>query len=117
MNAIWGSEKFDQQNMELIPLAIADGRAAIVYVREHANEWKLDPNRIGIMGFSAGGTVTAGTAYGYTETNKPNFIAPVYAFFPKALQGKLDSKAPPAFILAMSWLFQHQMVTDKKRKK
>lgn len=100
MNAIWGSKKFDQQNMELIPLAIADGRAAIAYVREHANEWKLDPNRIGIMGFSAGGTVTAGTAYGYTEANKPNFIAPVYAFFPKALQGKLESKAPPAFIIA-----------------
>jgi predicted peptidase len=100
MNEIWGSPKFDQQNMELIPLAIQDGRNAIAYVREHANEFKLDPNRIGIMGFSAGGTVTAGTAYGYTEANKPNFIAPVYAFFPKALQGKLDTKAPPAFILA-----------------
>ncbi len=100
MNAIWGTEKFNQQNMELIPLAIQDGRNAIAYVREHADEMKLDPNRIGIMGFSAGGTVTAGTAYGYTEANKPNFIAPVYAYFPKALQGKLDAKAPPAFILA-----------------
>ena len=100
MNAIWGSEKFDQQNMAHIPLAIADGRAAIAYVREHANDYKLDPNRIGIMGFSAGGTVTAGTAYGYTDANKPNFIAPVYAYFPKALQGKLNEQAPPAFILA-----------------
>ena len=76
MNAIWGSEKFNQQNMELIPLAIEDGRNAIAYVREHADEFKLDPNRVGIMGFSAGGTVTAGTAYGYSEANKPNFIAP-----------------------------------------
>lgn len=102
MNAIWGSEKFDQQNKALIPLAIADGRVAIAYVREHANEFKLDPNRIGIMGFSAGGTVTAGTAYGYTETNKPNFIAPIYAYFPKEFQAKLDSTAPPAFIIAAS---------------
>ncbi len=102
MNAIWGTEKFNQQNMELIPLAIEDGRNAIAYVREHADEFKLDPNRIGIMGFSAGGTVTAGTAYGYTEANKPNFIAPVYAFYPKAMQGKLNAKAPPAFILAAS---------------
>jgi len=102
MNEIWGSPTFDKQNMELIPLAIADGRAAIAYVRANANEFKLDPNRIGIMGFSAGGTVTAGTAYGYTEANKPNFIAPVYAFFPKALQGKLEQNAPPAFILAAS---------------
>lgn len=102
MNEIWGSPTFDKQNMELIPLAIADGRAAIAYVRANANEFKLDPNRIGIMGFSAGGTVTAGTAYGYTEANKPNFIAPVYAFFPKALQGKLERNAPPAFILAAS---------------
>lgn len=102
MNAIWGSEKFNQQNRELIPLAIEDGRAAIAYVRAHADEFKLDPNRVGIMGFSAGGTVTAGTAYGYTETNKPNFIAPVYAYFPKELQGKLAQSAPPAFILAAS---------------
>jgi len=100
MNAIWGSDKFNQQNMELIPLAIADGRAAIAYVRTHADEFKLDPNRIGIMGFSAGGTVTAGTAYGFNEANKPNFIAPIYAYFPKELQQKLLPGAPPAFILA-----------------
>ena len=100
MNAIWGTEQFNKQNMELIPLAIEDGRAAIAYVRKHADQWKLDPNRIGIMGFSAGGTVTAGTAYGFNEFNRPNFIAPVYAYFPKELQPKLSPNAPPAFIVA-----------------
>ncbi|WP_205755916.1 dienelactone hydrolase family protein [Lacibacter luteus] len=102
MNKIMGTPKFEEENQQLIPLAIADGRAALAYVRTHADEWKLDPNRIGIMGFSAGGTVAASAAYNYTAVNKPNFIAPVYAFFPKQMQGTIIKDAPPAFIAAAS---------------
>jgi predicted peptidase len=102
MLAIWGSKQFDDENRAVIPLQIADARTAISYVRIHANEMKLDPNRIGIVGFSAGGTLAASSAYNYSNENKPNFIAPVYPFFPKDLQGNLANDAPPAFIVAAS---------------
>src|SRR5262245_57669756 len=47
------------------PAPLQDAARAIRLVRSHAAEWKLDPRRIGILGFSAGGHVasTAGTHF------------------------------------------------------
>ena len=39
----------------IVKLALADGQAAIAYVRTHAKEYGVNPDRIGIIGFSAGG--------------------------------------------------------------
>src|SRR3954453_9061624 len=50
---------FSDTVKSIIPLAVADGKAAIAYVRQHAAEYNINPDKIGIMGFSAGGTVTA----------------------------------------------------------
>lgn len=36
---------------------VADAAKAIALVREHAKEWKLDPKRVGLLGFSAGGNL------------------------------------------------------------
>jgi predicted peptidase len=102
MNAIWGTKQFEDEGRAVIPLSIADGKAAIAYVRSHADELKLDPRRVGIMGFSAGGTVAASAGYAYTKENRPAFIAPIYPFFPKEMQGKILPDAPPAFIVAAS---------------
>jgi hypothetical protein len=46
----------------IIPLAMADGLAAIGYVRGNAARYGVTPNRIGIIGFSADGTVAASVA-------------------------------------------------------
>lgn len=40
-------------NKETVP--VTDAQRAIQYVREHAKEYKIDKNKLGIMGFSAGG--------------------------------------------------------------
>lgn len=37
------------------PLPLIDAQRAIQFVRSRASEWKIDPHRVGIMGFSAGG--------------------------------------------------------------
>lgn len=37
------------------PAQLQDAVKAMRYVRSRAAEWKIDPNRIGVMGFSAGG--------------------------------------------------------------
>lgn len=47
-------------NKEIGPLQ--DAQQAIQFVREHAAKWNIDPNRIGIMGFSAGGHLAATAA-------------------------------------------------------
>src|SRR5438034_4050809 len=95
-----GKKEFNDENVAVIPLEIADGRTAIVYVRKHASEYKISPDRIGIIGFSAGGTVTASTAYNYTAENRPDFVAPIYAYMPEFLQGTVPNDAPPMFLAA-----------------
>lgn len=91
---------FGQKIAPIIPLCIADGREAIKYVRTHAAEYGIDPMRIGIIGFSAGGTVAASTAFNYTPENRPDFVAPIYAYIPPSLQGPVPEDAPPMFIAA-----------------
>jgi acetyl esterase/lipase len=41
------------------PQALEDAQRALGMVREHASEWHIDPNRIGVLGFSAGGHLAA----------------------------------------------------------
>jgi lysophospholipase L1-like esterase len=81
-------------------LAVADARAALTYVREHAAEYGVSPQRVGIMGFSAGGTLAGATAFNYTAANKPDFDAPIYGYVPPGLLTKIADDAPPMFIAA-----------------
>ncbi|MEO8852684.1 MAG: alpha/beta hydrolase, partial [Ginsengibacter sp.] len=91
---------FGEKITPIIPLSIADGRAAIQYVRTRAAEYGIDPQKIGIMGFSAGGTVAASTAFNYTPENRPDFVAPIYAFMPPSMQGTVTADAPLLFVAA-----------------
>jgi acetyl esterase/lipase len=91
---------FPKQVAPIVPLGIADARAALAYVREHAVEYHVSPQRIGIMGFSAGGTLASAAAFNYTAANKPDFDAPIYAYVPPDLLSKIPDDAPPMFIAA-----------------
>lgn len=96
-------DKFDVENAPVVELAINDGTKAIEYVREHAKEYKIDTDKIGIMGFSAGGTVTAGASFNYTsEANKPNFSAPIYPAAHVLTNTEVPADAPPTFIAVAS---------------
>ena len=86
----------------LVPLAIADGKQAIAYVRNNAAAFDIAPNKIGIMGFSAGGTVATAAAFDYTAVNRPDFVAPIYAYVPPTLPMVMQKDTPPAFIAAAS---------------
>jgi acetyl esterase/lipase len=89
---------WDDEALPIIPLAVADGRQAIAYVRSHAAEYKIVSDRIGIMGFSAGGMVAAASAFNYDQQNRPDFVVPVYADMPEAIQSSVNSDAPPLFL-------------------
>jgi len=43
------------------PVPLMDAQQAIRTVRHHAEEWNIDPNRVGVMGFSAGGHLASST--------------------------------------------------------
>ena len=53
-----------------LPMPQQDMLRAIQLVRSRAAEWKLDPKRIGVMGFSAGGHLAATAATMYDEANE-----------------------------------------------
>ena len=97
-----GKKEFEDDVTKVMPLVIADGRNAIAYVRKHVAEYNLDANRIGIMGFSAGGTVASSTLFDYTKENRPDFAAPIYPFFPSTMIGSVAKDAPPIFIVTAS---------------
>ncbi|WP_395747787.1 alpha/beta hydrolase fold domain-containing protein [Prosthecobacter sp.] len=57
----------------------ADAARAVALVREHATEWHLDSNRVGLLGFSAGGNLLAHIACDRaTKTALPNFGIMIY---------------------------------------
>lgn len=93
-------KKLDEDNAALVPLAIADGTAAVSYVRKHAAEYGISPTRIGLMGFSAGGTVTSGVAFNYTAESRPDFVAPIYAYLGALKEMAVPKDAPPMFVAA-----------------
>jgi acetyl esterase/lipase len=77
-------------------MAVADGLQAVRMTRQRAAEWGIAPDRIGIMGFSAGGTVTTGVATQYDAESRPNFAAPIYSAPWEVAEVPAD--APPLFL-------------------
>lgn len=94
------------------PHALADGQRAIRHLRAHAGVFAIDPARIGIMGFSAGGELALLAAAKHDAGNaaatdpverassRPDFFAPIY---PGGLQ-RTDltwsrTATPPAFLV------------------
>jgi dienelactone hydrolase len=69
----------DLGNIQII--AGDDGRRAIEHVRKNAKKWKVNPDKIGMIGFSAGGMVTLDVAFNHTELTKPNVIGVIYGAF------------------------------------
>lgn len=84
---------------KVLPLAISDAHNAILHIRDNAAKYKIDPARVGVMGFSAGGAVTVGTAYHANEKTNPNFIVPVYFWENVQKIQEVPENAGPAFIL------------------
>jgi acetyl esterase/lipase len=93
-------DALDETTAPVIKLALADGLKAMTHVRQHAQAYGVNPNRIGIMGFSAGGTVAASVAYNYTPESRPDFAAPIYLQYEWTIKKEVPADAPPMFILA-----------------
>ena len=97
--------------------AVNDALQAIRLVRAHAKQWNIDPNKIGIMGFSAGAELAAPAAIQFEEFDKknsdstdplggvssrPDFIGLVYpgpSPFARGNNPPIPRNCPPAFIV------------------
>lgn len=84
---------------EVLPSSIQDGLNGVTYVREHAEEYGIEADKIGFMGFSAGGAVTLGVGYQCTVTNRPDFLVPVYPWTTAMPVQTPADNAPPVFIV------------------
>ena len=73
---------------------IADARAAFALIRKRAGEWQVDPNRIGMVGFSAGAMLTLATTTSGQDA-KPAFIGNIYG--PLSAM-TVPADAPPMFV-------------------
>jgi acetyl esterase/lipase len=82
----------------ILPYSTKDALTAIELMRENSKKYNINPNKIGLMGFSAGGAVTMEAAYTSTSKNQPNFIAPIYPWMDIVEEQKVPSNNPPAFI-------------------
>ena len=80
---------------EVLELAVADAQAALALVRSRAREWHIDPRRVGIIGFSAGGGVAVGTALAPQSDASPDFLVSVYG--PSLQDVHVPAHAPPLF--------------------
>jgi acetyl esterase/lipase len=97
---------------------VMDAQRAISLVRSHCKDWKLDPERVGVLGFSAGGNLAAHTAVengnrlydAIDEIDEnhcaPNFTMLIYPAYiadkdGSILEGfdKVDEETPPTFFV------------------
>ena len=78
---------------------IADAVRALALVRQHAAEWNIAPDRIGIVGFSAGAMVASGALLQSDAGARPDFAALIYGA-PFGAMPSVPSQLPPVF---MAW--------------
>jgi endo-1,4-beta-xylanase len=90
--------------------AVLDTQRSIRMVRAHAKEWGVDPKRVGIMGFSAGGEQAAWVTLKFDAGNsnsadpverescRPDFAVLVYAGWRSMDLSGVPKDAPPVFL-------------------
>ena len=95
--------------------ANADALRAIRLVRARAAEWNVNPDRIGIIGFSAGGSVALAAGIRHDagkrdatdpverQSSRPDFFAPIYTSGFATYDSELDKASVPPVFLACAY--------------
>ena len=104
-------------NLSLSVPSLQDVQRTMRLVRFHAAQWRVDPHRIGVLGFSAGGFLVAEISTNFErrlyppvdaadkESARPDFAMPIYPGHLATDDGKLNphvpvsGKTPPTFLV------------------
>ena len=87
---------------ELLPIAVEDGLNAMTHVRTEADTYGINPAKVGLMGFSAGGAVAMGVTYAATAETRPDYLIPIYAWMNIVEEQEPPNNPPPIFIVCAS---------------
>ncbi len=108
----------DEPQSEPARRPLQDAQRAVSLVRSKASEWGIHPERIGVVGFSAGGRLAIATATSFEKRTyepiddvdkiscRPNFAIPVYSGYLKAKDKdelapglRIPANTPPVFLV------------------
>ena len=81
----------------IIRLAAEDAKAAIRMVRKHADEWHISKDKVGYLGFSAGGGVAIAATMSADAMERPDFLCT--NFGPSLMPVTVPADAPPLLIM------------------
>ena len=101
------------------PQALEDAQRALGMVREHASQWHIDPNRVGVLGFSAGGHLAAALSTHFDKriypavdaadrlSSRPDFAIIIYPGYLALAENnfepnpdiKVTPQTPPTFLV------------------
>jgi len=102
------------------PMALEDAQRTVGLVRLHAAEWHIDPHKIGVLGFSSGGHLTAAISTHFAkrlypavdaadkESCRPDFAVPIYPGHLSLSAAEWDAKQG-----AKRFVVRHPANTDK----
>jgi len=79
-------------------MPLEDAADAMRLVRANAVKWRLNPNAVGMIGFSAGGHLAAMMGITAAAAARPDFLVLAYPAIPKSL-GELPATVPPTFLV------------------
>jgi acetyl esterase/lipase len=95
---------------EVSNYTLADAQSAIRLVRSRAAEFHIQPTRIGIIGFSAGGYVATRVTLEHSADSRPDFTGCIYGVKPPDIPEQV-SDLPPIF---MAWANDDNLVPAEK---
>lgn len=68
----------DESNLEPQLSPLMDAQRGMELIRENADNWNIKPNKVGVMGFSAGGHLASTLSTHFDAGNKPDFSILIY---------------------------------------
>lgn len=98
MNSMRDSAVHQQKIAQIKILAQRDLNIALHYVRENAVNYKIHPNKVGLLGFSAGGTLVLNQSIEDIKEARPDFAALIYTVYKPGDKSVIPVNAPRVFI-------------------
>lgn len=95
MGALAGPKTIGDVEVAHFKPAVDDAQAALKLIRSRAAEWKIDPSRLGMIGFSAGAMTALDTTLANDPAARPDFTAAIY---PPMNTAQVPADAAPLFV-------------------